>query len=60
VIFLISPGARTSRSFRLTRPERRLRCCTTCRTSTGGSSASFQLLTEPTPLPAKAFRLLGL
>ena len=37
------------------------RCCgSACRTNAGGSGAGFKLLTELTPLQAKAFRLLGL
>jgi len=36
------------------------RCRNRCRTKSGGSGGSFELLTELTPLQAKAFRLLGL
>lgn len=36
------------------------RCRNRCRANTGGSGASFHLLTKLTPLQAEAFRLLGL
>jgi len=36
------------------------RCRNTCQAKSGGSGSSFQMLTEVTPLQAKALRLLGL
>ena len=36
------------------------RCRNTCQAKSGGSGSSFQMLTEATPLQAKALRLLGL
>jgi hypothetical protein len=36
------------------------RCRNTCRANSGGSGSSFQMLTEATPLQAKALQLLGL
>ena len=36
------------------------RCRNTCHTKTGGSASPFRMLTEATPLQAKAFQLLGL
>jgi hypothetical protein len=35
------------------------RCRNTCRTKTGKNSYTFERLTEPTPLQAKAFDLLA-
>jgi len=36
------------------------RCRNTCHTNSGGPASSFQMLTQATPLQARAFQLLGL
>jgi len=48
------------RSFSTLLGELGTRCRNTCCTESGGSGTSFELLTELTPLQAKAFHLLGL